>query len=97
MVVELPSHLGARPVEREVPPHKLSFTWGWVGNDSVGPGSTLVEIAVAADGGGSLVTLTHGGLPVDMEALHRLGWDHYLTRLAVAGQGGDPGPDPGAG
>jgi hypothetical protein len=40
-----------------------------------------------------LVRLVHRGLPDEAIADHTQGWDHYLGRLAVAGGGGDPGPD----
>jgi len=26
--------------------------------------------------------------------MHAIGWPHFLKRLAIAGNGGDPGPDP---
>ena len=46
------------------------------------------------DGEGTLVRLTHSGLPDPKEcANHEKGWLHYLGRLAVAAPGGDPGPD----
>ena len=35
------------------------------------------------------------GLPsAEQCAGHEKGWTHYLSRLAVAGAGNDPGPDP---
>jgi len=78
------------------PPHRIVFTWGWEGADSlVPPGSSTVEITLEADGDdGTRLTLVHSGLPLPTLDLHRDGWNHYLDRLAVRGAGGDPGPAP---
>ena len=75
---------------------KISFTWGWRGHPAVPPGSSLVEIELIPDGAGTLVRLTHSGLELDEQPLHRLGWEHYLRRLMTGATGGDPGPDTGA-
>jgi uncharacterized protein YndB with AHSA1/START domain len=78
-----------------VPDRLLVFTWGWEdGTLPVPPGASTVEIALQPDGNGTLLRLTHRGLPQDMRAFHRLGWDYALTRLAVVAAGRDPGPDP---
>ena len=42
-----------------------------------------------------MLVLTHRSLPDDELALHRLGWEYYLPRLAVAASGIDPGKDAG--
>jgi uncharacterized protein YndB with AHSA1/START domain len=82
-----------------VPVHRLAYSFGWKGHDKwhdkMPPGSTLVEIDLIERPGGTLLRLTHSGLP-DAEACaaHGEGWAHYLGRLAVAGTGGDPGRDP---
>jgi uncharacterized protein YndB with AHSA1/START domain len=78
-----------------VPHRRVVFTWGWEGHPTLPPGSSRVEIDLIPDGIGTLVRLTHRDLPPDEIAKHRSGWDHYLPRLAVAAEGGDPGPDPG--
>jgi uncharacterized protein YndB with AHSA1/START domain len=76
------------------PPHRVVFTWGWEGDSPVPPGSSRVEITLTPDGHGTLLRLTHTGLPDDEAVqLHKLGWDRYLDRLATAAGGGDPGPD----
>jgi uncharacterized protein YndB with AHSA1/START domain len=77
------------------PPSRVVFTWGWEGNAHVPPGSTTVEITLEADGEETIATLRHSGLP-DEKAVqeHTQGWEHYLSRLEIAGGGGDPGPDP---
>ena len=77
------------------PPHRLVFTWGWVGNSEVPPGSTTVEVTFALDGEETLVRLVHRGLPTaPSRDEHTAGWQHYLARLVVTGSGGDAGPDP---
>jgi uncharacterized protein YndB with AHSA1/START domain len=81
------------------PPERVVFTWGWEGGASpVGPGSTTVSVTLVPDGADTIVRLVHGDLPDQAAADgHAAGWEHYLTRLQVAAEGGDPGPDPGIG
>lgn len=74
---------------------RVVFTWGWEGHPSVPPGSTTVTIELTPDGTATIVTLTHSGLPNDEVGLHRLGWDHYMTRLNHVSEGVQVGPDPG--
>ena len=77
------------------PPRRIVFTWGWEGDPNVPPGSSRVEITLTPEGDGTLVTLTHSGLPgTEAGAAHADGWEHFLPRLATAAEGGDPGPDP---
>jgi uncharacterized protein YndB with AHSA1/START domain len=78
------------------PPHRVVLTWGVAGSDTLPPGSTTVEITLRPDGDETVVELVHRGLPPEERPQHRLGWDHFLDRLVVAGAGGDPGPDPWA-
>ena len=77
-----------------IPVHRLAYSFGWEGRDETPPESSLIEIDLIDQMGGTLVRLTHSGLP-DAEACasHEQGWTHYLARLAVAAAGGDPGPD----
>ena len=83
----------------EVTPHsRVVFTWGWEAeNNPVPPGSSTVEITLTPDGDGTIVRLRHFDLPTEAQELHGQGWDHYMERLAIAGAGGDPGPDPKVG
>lgn len=78
-----------------IPVHRLAYSFGWDGSEKTPPGSSLIEIDLIEEGGGTLLRLTHSGL-VDAEACasHEQGWTHYLGRLAVAAPGADPGPDP---
>jgi uncharacterized protein YndB with AHSA1/START domain len=79
------------------PPSRVVFTGGWEGSDDVPPGSTTVEITLEADGDETVAVLRHFGLPNAHEAEeHTQGWNHYLSRLEIAGSGRDPGPDPTA-
>ena len=87
----------ARGTFREVVPvHRLAYTFGWEGNDEVPPGSGLIEIDLIEHDGGTLLRMTHSGLPTEEQAAaHATGWAHYLGRLTAAAAGGDPGPDNG--
>jgi uncharacterized protein YndB with AHSA1/START domain len=88
----------ARGAFREVVPvHRLAYSFGWEDDEEVTPGSSLVEIDLVDRDGGTLLRLTHSGLPNERQrAGHGIGWAHYLGRLSIAATGGDPGPDPGA-
>ena len=83
----------------EVVPHsRVVFTWGWEAeNNPVPPGSSTVEITLTPDGDGTIVRLRHFDLPVETQEQHGQGWDHYMERLVIAGEGRDPGPDPWVG
>jgi uncharacterized protein YndB with AHSA1/START domain len=85
----------ARGTFREVVPvHRLAYSFGWERREKVPPGSSLIEIDLIDQDGGTLLRMTHTGLPdAEQCALHAWGWTHYLARLTVAAAGGDPGPD----
>jgi len=87
----------ARGTFREVVPvHRLAYSFGWEGREEVPPGSSLVEIDLVDRDGGTLLRMTHSGLPNAVEcASHASGWAHYLGRLAIAAAGQDPGIDRG--
>jgi uncharacterized protein YndB with AHSA1/START domain len=84
----------ARGVFREVVPvHRLAYSFGWEGSEVVPPGSSLIEIDLIDQDGGTLLRFTHTGLPTAEQcAGHAEGWAHYLARLTVVVAGGDPGP-----
>ena len=70
------------------PPRRVAFTWGWEGGGPVPPGSSTVDVQLERDGDGTLVRLTHRGLPDQpMRELHREGWDRFLHQLAAAAAG----------
>ena len=77
------------------PPHRLVISWGYAGSEALPAGASTVEVRLTPDGGGTLVELEHRDLPVEERQGHVTGWGHYLPRLAEAGAGRDPGPDPG--
>jgi uncharacterized protein YndB with AHSA1/START domain len=77
---------------------RVVFTWGWEQGPPVPPGSTTVTIDLVPDGDGTLIRLTHSGLPPDAIEIHRHGWEHYVGRLAAVGEGRESGPNtPGGG
>ena len=80
-----------------VPNERVVFTWGWIDHPGLPPGSSTVQIDLAADGEGTMLRLTHDGLPEDEVSIHVAGWAHYVPRLALAAEGHNPGPDPGPG
>jgi uncharacterized protein YndB with AHSA1/START domain len=86
----------ARGAFREVVPvHRLAYSFGWDGSEEVPPGSGLIEIDLFDRDGGTLLRMTHSGLPNQAQCdSHAKGWAHYLGRLTLAAAGKDPGPDP---
>jgi uncharacterized protein YndB with AHSA1/START domain len=95
----IPGHTARGEFVELDPPHRLVYTWGWEpgedGPGAVPPGSSTVEVELVRSGTGTMLRFTHRDLPNEASAeSHGHGWDHYLARLAVAGAGGDAGPDP---
>jgi uncharacterized protein YndB with AHSA1/START domain len=76
------------------PDARVVITWGWRGHPRMPGGTTTVEFELVEDGAGTIVRLTHRGIPMDDLPLHRQGWAVFLPRLATAVMGGDPGPNP---
>lgn len=72
---------------------RVVFTWGWEQGPPVAPGSTTVVIDLVPEESGTLIRLTHKGLPPDLVEIHRHGWEHYVPRLAAVADGLDPGPN----
>jgi len=90
------AHVARGAFREVVPVHRLAYSFGWEGHEEVPPGSSLVEIDLIDRDGGTLLRMTHSGLPNAMQcAYHDRGWAHYLGRLAIATAGGDPGVDQG--
>jgi uncharacterized protein YndB with AHSA1/START domain len=87
----------ARGAFREVVPvHRLAYSFGWEGDHDVPPGSSLIEIDLIERDGGTLLRMTHSGLPNEAQcAGHNTGWAHYLGRLTIAAAGRNPGIDHG--
>jgi uncharacterized protein YndB with AHSA1/START domain len=98
-VLVIPWHEASGEFVEVDPPRRLVYTWGWEeggdGQNIVPPGSSTVEIELAPTGTGTTLRFLHRDLPnPDSVASHGHGWDHYLGRLVVTAEGGDPGPDP---
>jgi uncharacterized protein YndB with AHSA1/START domain len=72
---------------------RIVFTWGWEQGPPVAPGSTTVVIELVPAEGGTLIRLTHKGLPDEQVELHRHGWEHYASRLAAVAEGRAAGPN----
>ncbi|MGW7451086.1 SRPBCC domain-containing protein [Streptomyces sp. NPDC054787] len=70
-------------------------SWGWEeGGMPVPTGSTTVEITLEPTVEGTLLRLVRSGLPSpEACAAHAEGRQHYVDRLALRAEGGDPGPD----
>ena len=87
----------ARGAFREVVPvHRLAYSFGWDGSETVPPGSGLIEIDLIDRDGGTLLRMAHSGLPDAAQcAGHDRGWAHYLGRLGAVVAGRDPGVDGG--
>lgn len=95
-VLKMPNGATARGQFVElVPDERVVFTWGWVDQPGLPPGSSTVEIEISAEGSGSLVTLTHRDLPDEETELHEIGWKHYLPRLARVATGEEVEQDKG--
>ena len=90
------AHVARGAFREVVPVHRLAYSFGWDGHEEVPPGSSLVEIDLIERDGGTLLRMTHSGLPNATQcAYHNRGWTHYLDRLAIAAAGGNPGVDRG--
>ena len=76
------------------PDRRVVVSWGWQQHSRMPPGTSTVEFELTPDGDGTLVRLTHRGLPPEDVPIHRTGWDTFLPRLEIAATGGDPGPNP---
>jgi uncharacterized protein YndB with AHSA1/START domain len=72
---------------------RVVFTWGWEQGPPVPPGSSIVAIDLLPDGEGTLIRLTHSGLPRGQLDIHRHGWEHYVSRLADVAEDRAPGPN----
>lgn len=90
------AHVARGAFREVVPVHRLAYSFGWEDSEEVPPGSSLVEIDLIDRDGGTLLRMTHSGLPNAAQcASHDSGWAHYLGRLAVAATGRNPSIDHG--
>lgn len=74
------------------PPHRIVFSFGWIGGENVPPEASRVEVTLAPDesGEGTRLRLAHFLLPEKQRHLHKEGWDFFVDRLVIAAQGGEP-------
>ena len=64
-------------------PRRLVSTWAWLSDDGeLGPESQY-EAVFEPDGTGTLLTLTHSGLPFDQAQSHGGGWMSTLDSLDI--------------
>jgi uncharacterized protein YndB with AHSA1/START domain len=90
---------GARGVYRAVdPPRRLQLAWTWTegpqGEEPDGV-TSLVTFDLAPDGEGTLLTLTHEGLPDRRQAdSHESGWSESLDKLERTLEGRSRGGAP---
>jgi uncharacterized protein YndB with AHSA1/START domain len=67
------------------PPERVVFTWGFTDPDvGVPPGSSVVDVTLTPDGGGTRLRLEHRELPSATIESHSGGWTGMLERLATA-------------
>ena len=64
-----------------------------VGSEELPAGASRVEFLLTPIAGGTRVDLHHVDLPEPEVRGHEYGWAHFMPRLAIAGAGGDAGPD----
>ncbi len=62
------------------PPHRLVFSFGWEGDDTLPPASSRVEVTLTDEAGGTRLDLRHIG--IDETGVEATGWTHTLTQLA---------------
>jgi len=66
-------------------PERVVFTWGFTDPDvGVPPGSSVVDVTLTPDAGGTRLRLEHRDLPVAAVESHAGGWTGMLERLATA-------------
>jgi uncharacterized protein YndB with AHSA1/START domain len=75
-------------------PTLVEIAWGEAGNDAMPPGATRLLVTFEAHGDRTRVSLQHTGLVPAEARKHAIGWPHFIERLRLAGEDGDPGPDP---
>lgn len=74
-------------------PYRMVVSWGIAGSDDFPPGTSTVAFTLTPTERGTRVDLSHSGLPEEMLDGHESGWRHFLPRLLIASEGGDPGHD----
>jgi uncharacterized protein YndB with AHSA1/START domain len=70
-----------------VPFRRVAFTWGWNSQRpdlaTLRPGTSLVEIELEPQDGGTRLRLRHSRLPHALRPIHGKRWSAHLDRLAI--------------
>jgi len=70
------------------PPRKLSYTWNVFGSGDASPyPESYLTLELAAQGGGTLLTLTHLPVLERFETANAMGWHTYLDMIDAAVRG----------
>ncbi|MET3807899.1 uncharacterized protein YndB with AHSA1/START domain [Nakamurella sp. UYEF19] len=75
------------------PPRRVTLSWGFAGNESLPPGSSMVSFELTPISAGTRVEVVHTDLPEDLVGGHMDGWSHFLARLRRAATGEHLPPD----
>ena len=81
------THADGRTVDGEFVeiqrPHRIVFTYGWRDHDTIGPGSTIVEVTLTSvDSDSTHLSLVHRLLPATERESHSFGWRHFIGALS---------------
>lgn len=87
----VPGHVAVGTVNEIDPGKRVVYSWGWLGDDEVPPGSTSLIVELEPEGDGTRVRLTHEGLVGESAEHHLAGWNQHLDRLVRAAANGDAG------
>jgi uncharacterized protein YndB with AHSA1/START domain len=71
-------------------PRRLVIAWGRRGSGELPPSSSILEVQLTPEDGGTRVQIVHRGLPESEAHRHALGWQHYLARLEILGSAREP-------
>lgn len=81
-----PGNIARGEYTEVVPFRRVVFTWGWHSQQpdlaALRPGTSLVEIELEPEDGGTRLRLRHSRLPDGLKTIHAERWSVYLARLA---------------
>ena len=82
-----PGNIARGEYTEVVPFRRVAFTWGWnsLRPDfaALRPGTSLVEIELEPQAGGTRLRLRHSRLPDELRPIHGERWSAYLNHLAI--------------
>src|ERR1700758_4910707 len=80
-----PGNIASGEYTEVVPFRRVAFTWGWnsLRPDlaALSPGTSLVEIELEPQDGGTWLRLRHSHLPDELRPIHGERWSAHLNRL----------------